>query len=101
MNKFQNKYRIPSARATWWNYANHGLYFIADCKSLPQTKFKDITPKNGKNKEYEIKTHHLRVYLFHEKNTGRVIVCGGKKGSQNSDIKHFRKIKKEYFKQKP
>lgn len=77
------------------------LHEIADLKSLPKTKFKDITPKNEANKEYEIKTPNLRVYLFHEKNTGRIIVCGGKKGSQDSDIRHFKKIKKEYFKQKP
>ncbi len=77
------------------------LYEMADLKSLPEQKFRDITPKNGNNKEYEIKTHHLRVYLFHEKNTGRVIVCGGKKGTQQADIKHFRKIKSEYFNQKP
>lgn len=76
------------------------LHEIADCKSLPEKKFRDITPKNGDNKEYEIKTHHLRVYLFHEKNTGRIIVCGGKKGTQDADIRRFRKIKKEYFKQK-
>jgi putative component of toxin-antitoxin plasmid stabilization module len=30
-----------------------------------------------------------------------VIVCGGKKGTQQADIKHFRNIKKEYLKQKP
>ena len=77
------------------------LYDIADLKSLPQTKFRDITPKNASNKEYEIKTRNLRVYLFHEKNTGRVIVCGGKKGTQKADIKHFRNIKREYFNQKP
>lgn len=77
------------------------LHEIAELKSLPQNKFKDITPRNDRNKEYEIKTHHLRLYLFHDKNTGRVIVCGGKKGTQKSDIKHFRKIKDEYFKQNP
>ena len=74
---------------------------IADLKSLPETKFRDITPKKEKNKEYEIKTCNLRVYLFHDKKTGRIIVCGGKKGTQKEDIKHFRKIKKEYFNQKP
>jgi REP element-mobilizing transposase RayT len=26
--KFQNKYRIPSARASWWNYGAEGMYFI-------------------------------------------------------------------------
>lgn len=75
------------------------MHEIAELKSLPQTKYKDITPKDDNNKEYEIKTHHLRVYLFHDKNTGRVIVCGGKKGSQKADIKHFRKLKNAYFNQ--
>ena len=70
-------------------------------KLSEKTKFRDITPKNASNKEYEIKTHHLRVYLFHDKNIGRVIVCGGKKGTQKADIKHFRNIKKEYFNNKP
>lgn len=31
MEKFQNKYRIPSARAAWWDYANPGAYFITIC----------------------------------------------------------------------
>lgn len=77
------------------------LHEIADCKSLPVNKFRDITPQKVNNKEYEIKTHNLRVYLFHDKYTGRVIVCGGKKGTQKADIKHFRTIKNEYFNQKP
>lgn len=77
------------------------LHEIADLKLLPKTKFRDITPKNANNKEYEIKTRHLRVYLFHEEKTGHVIVCGGKKGTQKADIKHFQKIKNEYLKQKP
>ncbi len=76
------------------------MHEIADLKSLPKNKFKDITQKKDNIKEYEIKTKHLRVYLFHEKNTGRVIVCGWKKGTQQADIKHFRNIKKEYLKQK-
>jgi hypothetical protein len=28
MQKFQNKYRIPSARAPWWDYGTAGAYFI-------------------------------------------------------------------------
>jgi REP element-mobilizing transposase RayT len=31
MEKFKNKYRIPSARASWWDYANAGAYFITIC----------------------------------------------------------------------
>jgi putative transposase len=30
-NLFQNKYRIPSYRAAWWDYANQGNYFITIC----------------------------------------------------------------------
>lgn len=77
------------------------LHEMADLKMMPPNKFKDITPSKETNKEYEIKTANLRVYLFHEKNTGRIIVCGGKKRTQQADIKHFRRIKKEYFNQKP
>ena len=31
MNKFQNKYRIPSARLQSWDYASAGMYFITIC----------------------------------------------------------------------
>lgn len=73
---------------------------IANCRLLPKNKFRDITPKKERVKEYEIKTSHLRMYLFHEEKTGRIIVCGGKKGSQKKDIAHFRRIKKEYVNKK-
>ena len=73
------------------------LQDIADGKLLPKEKFRNITPKKELVKEYEIKTRHLRVYLFHEENTGRVIVCSGKKTTQQKDINHFRRIKKEYL----
>ena len=73
------------------------LHEIADGKLLPKEKFRNITPKKELVKEYEIKTRHLRVYLFHEEKTGRVIVCGGKKITQQKDINRFRRIKKEYF----
>jgi len=71
---------------------------IAEGKVLPKEKFKDITPKKEIVKEYEIKTRDLRVYLFHRVNTGKVIVCGGKKSTQKSDIRHFRNLKKAYLK---
>ena len=29
--KFNGKYRIPSARAPWWDYRNNGAYFITIC----------------------------------------------------------------------
>jgi putative component of toxin-antitoxin plasmid stabilization module len=73
------------------------LHDIADGKLLPKEKLRNITPKKELVKEYEIKTRHLRVYLFHEENTGRVIVCVGKKTTQQKDINHFRRIKREYL----
>lgn len=72
---------------------------VTDRKSLTEKKFKDITPKKDSVKEYEIKSKNLRVYLFHEKRKGRIIVVGAKKypKSQNKDILKFRRIKKEYI----
>ena len=31
MEKWNDRYRIPSARATWWDYSNNGSYFITIC----------------------------------------------------------------------
>lgn len=71
---------------------------ISDLKTLPETKHRDITPKKSAIKQYEFKTKNLRVYTFHDKSNGRVIVLGGKKGTQKKDIKRFRGIIDEYFK---
>ncbi len=75
------------------------MQLLSDLKTIPNEKHKDITPKNEQIKEYEIKTKHLRIYLFHDKANGRVVVSGGKKTTQKKDIEHFRKIKKAYFDQ--
>jgi REP element-mobilizing transposase RayT len=44
-NKFQNKYRIPSARLQIWDYANNGAYFITICTQNREHFFGNI--KNG------------------------------------------------------
>jgi REP element-mobilizing transposase RayT len=44
MDKFQNKYRIPSARAVWHDY-NGGDYFITICTAGKENYFGEI--KNG------------------------------------------------------
>ncbi len=31
MDKFQNKYRIPSARASFWDYGSNAAYFVTIC----------------------------------------------------------------------
>lgn len=68
---------------------------ISERKTLPVTKFRPLG-----NKEYEIKTKHLRVYLFQEEQTGKIIVCAGKKTTQRKDIKHFRLLKAAYLNSK-
>ena len=40
--KFQNKYRIPSARASWWNYGDEGNYFVTICTNNKNHWFGEI-----------------------------------------------------------
>jgi len=44
--KFKNKYRIPSARAQWWDYGNNAAYFITICSVHREHFFGKIS--NGK-----------------------------------------------------
>ena len=41
--KFQNKYRIASARAQWWDYGWNGAYFITICTQNREHYFGKIT----------------------------------------------------------
>lgn len=47
MKKFQNKYRIPSARASWWNYDNDGAYFITICTAHRECFFGTVKSSGG------------------------------------------------------
>jgi REP element-mobilizing transposase RayT len=49
---FQNKYRIPSARAAWWDYGNGAAYFITICTDDRIHYFGEI--HNGKMELSEI-----------------------------------------------
>lgn len=40
--KFQNKYRIASARAQWWDYGWNGAYFITICTQNRKHFFGEI-----------------------------------------------------------
>ncbi|MEI9919004.1 MAG: hypothetical protein WDO14_09420 [Bacteroidota bacterium] len=68
---------------------------IANLKFLPQSKFKDITPKKEAIKEFEIKKGDLRVYLIKEEE--HILILGGKKNSQAKDIHKFRSLKQRYL----
>jgi hypothetical protein len=72
---------------------------VSDLKYPPSNKFKNITRKKDKIKSYEIRTRNLRVYLFKD-TIGNIIVTGGKKTSQESDIRYFRNLMIEYLENK-
>lgn len=42
MDKFQNKYRIPSARASFWDYGCSASYFVTICTYNQISYFGDI-----------------------------------------------------------
>jgi putative transposase len=42
--KYQNKYRIASARAPWWDYGRAGAYFITICTAERRHYFGEILP---------------------------------------------------------
>ncbi len=48
-DRFQNKYRISSARAKWWNYGWDGAYFITICTRNRESYFGEIIeiPNDG------------------------------------------------------
>jgi len=65
--------------------------------SYPKAKFRPIEGHNLNCKVYEAKKGIIRVYLFHQENTGRIIVTGGKKGNQKKDIKSIIKTIQDYY----
>ena len=61
-NKFQNKYRIPSARLQMWDYSNNGAYFITICTQNRHHFFGYI-----QNQEMQLsKTGKLAEQFWHE-----------------------------------
>jgi REP element-mobilizing transposase RayT len=44
-DKYKNKYRIPSARAQWWDYGRNAAYFITICTANREHYFGNIVDK--------------------------------------------------------
>ena len=42
--RFLNKYRIPSARAAWWDYRKNGIYYVTICTKDRKHYFGEIAP---------------------------------------------------------
>lgn len=75
---------------------NH-LISSANMMRLPKTKINTIQHKKLKYNLYEAKKNNVRIYFFHEKNTGRIIITGGLKNSQKSDINSIVSLLNEYY----
>ncbi|MCF6224435.1 MAG: hypothetical protein L3J34_12010, partial [Flavobacteriaceae bacterium] len=72
MQKYQNKYRIASARLKGYNYGNAGLYFITICTANREHYFEKIIDKKIHLSNigvladvfwYEIKNHTKNMVL--------------------------------------
>ena len=72
MGKYQNKYRIPSSRAAFWDYSQNGAYFITICTKHRVHYFGDIEHQvmtlspigtNAQSCWYEIPQHFPFVEL--------------------------------------
>jgi vacuolar-type H+-ATPase subunit I/STV1 len=75
------------------------IRIVEDTSNLsrrPKSKFREIKGHNLKCKVYEAKSGIIRIYLFHEEKTGRVVVSGGLKDNQNVDLRSVIKTIKEY-----
>lgn len=68
----------------------------ANLNRRPKTKFRELKNVSPSCKVYEAKYRSIRIYLFHEEKTGRVILTGGLKNNQDRDIKGIRKIISTY-----
>lgn len=77
------------------------MNFVANGDTLPEPKFRIIKGGEGRVKEYEFKSKHLRVYACSQTG-GKVIVMGGYKTDQKSDIRQLHGLVKEFidFRQK-
>lgn len=72
------------------------MQFVADLKALPETKFRPLKGSKDGVKEYEFKSKHLRVYCI-QKIAGKIVILCGKKTEQDTDLREFRSLKKQYL----
>lgn len=60
-------------------------------------KFRELNTNKIEVKLYEAKGKNIRLYMFHEEKTGRIIVTSGFKKNQKKDIKKVEGIIQDYF----
>jgi hypothetical protein len=71
------------------------MNLVADGLLLPKTKFREIKGDKINTKRYELKSKHLRIYLFNQP-SGKMVVLVGYKNTQEADIRQFNSIVKEF-----
>ena len=71
---------------------------VANNRTLPKTKFRDVTPAKERVKEYEFKDGNLRVYAISAFG-GKIIIMGGYKNRQKKAFTAFRSLKRQYLEQ--
>jgi hypothetical protein len=49
LEKFRNKYRIPSSRAPWWDYGWNAAYYVTICTKNRLFWFGDVVNREMKN----------------------------------------------------
>ena len=59
MEKFQNKYRIPSARLQNWDYGSNGSYFITICTADMQYHFGEVH-----DREMHLSESGMLAYMY-------------------------------------
>jgi len=96
LDNFEKEVRENPQYASEYKNINAYMDFVANGKSLPQTKFREIKGGNISIKRYEFKSKHLRIYAFSQPG-GKIIVLGGYKNTQEGDIRQFNSIVKEYI----
>lgn len=57
MEKYRDKYRIPSARASWWDYSANACYFITICTANRECLFGQIKTQEHMETNGHLKTH--------------------------------------------
>lgn len=64
MDKFQNKYRIPSARLQNWNYGWNAWYFVTICTQNRKHFFGNITEMQTIEAQYVASLLHKKMHIY-------------------------------------
>ena len=100
MKKFRDKYRIPSARAQWWDYGNDGAYLITICTKNRECCFGNVVDAKMQLSHiglladvfwHEIKNHakNVRLDAFQVMPNhihGVLILNGNERETDNSSV---------------